>query len=936
VPRLKQGETKVLNGEDDSPFLGKIEEGEIQQSFTNNLFRAPIFKHPPHPTDFILIRTKNTATSMTYIMREIPHLYLCGQLEPQKIVPRPVPMITVLQEKFYLLAAVRFLHAHFDGADFEDMQRSILKYCLKAKSSPHKGQHRMKLKAIVRKVGDEVKESSISGAKWYLRDFSERAIDADDAADLERRFSPEELSRSFTPEDVCLQESCNAAEYRFFQQHITDVDLSKIEMWLTHTENVKQLQMDRAEKAMRLAGDCKAANPDLSSAIERFIFVLIQQIRRTEAKLAVGRFIFDRLAAAPWNTTEAYVRSHLERDGQGRLDLKGAGDPSGCGDGFSFVRIVKSARASGPANKKNSVQFYKTDKDLRKLTKKDAVQLLVALGVREAEAMALKRWDRVHMIREISTKLEKTGTGLAKELYKYARSGAEIAPGTTSESFQATAQEIWNRQKKALTITNAPTTTATAADTGAGVSAGASAGAGAGSGGHHRGTPEPVKSDAEDSGGESDEDFTEKMTRILAARAAASATLEQRAKLSKQVEEEKKELKNMSSFFSALNKPNTSAAGGSSSSSSHILSSKGGEGVSAAVIEGGDGAGVVKKRKVQIGISGLAQPADDVGSSGMQQSLTIPITALPNASSSSEQPLPDDWVRPRRVVKRIIRSVLSDGSESYRIEFIFDSSEVSRVERTSIRLKQEREFRRSASAAGGYAGIHGKEEEEEENDNAIPTAVASMKINLSRMKQVVDQNNLVLKRDRGEFDGDDAYYNAYPGAGGGGGKSSHKSSKRSAEIVINTRVPRASLAARLEEELMKLWNSKFSIDFRYPVNPVSVPGYYQRISEPISLSDIRDKIVSYHYETAAAMQEDVDKMAQNAETFNGAGHRITTAAKKLASMLQINLRHDREHLGAEHDQISFMEEAIRRKKVYLRKSQQDPAASNPLIPNLKQ
>eukprot|EP01032_Pedospumella_encystans_P014645 gene14645-16801_t len=427
-PRMKQGEMKVLNSEDDSPFLGKIEEGDIQQSFTNNLFRAPIFKHTAHPTDFLLIRTKLQAGMLTYTMREIPSLYLSGQMEPQKIVPRPVPMITQLQEKFYLLAAVRYLQAHFDGVDFADLQRNLLKYCLKESSSPHKAQHRAKLKPIVRKVGDEVKDN-VAGVKWYCKDFSDRAVDADEAADLERRFSPEELAKTFTPEDVCLQESANAAEYRLFQQHITDLDLSKVELWLTHSHRVKQLLMDRAEKGKRLANELRTLNPSLSQSIERFVAVTIKQIQRTDARLAIGRFLFDRLVVAPWNTTEAYVRSHLERDGQGKMELQGVGDPSGRGEGFSFVRIIKQARGpGGTVAKKNTVKYFDTDKDLRKLTKKDAVRLLVALGVREAEAMALKRWDRVHMIREFSTKLEKTG--LAKELHKYARSGVEA--NTTS------------------------------------------------------------------------------------------------------------------------------------------------------------------------------------------------------------------------------------------------------------------------------------------------------------------------------------------------------------------------------------------------------------------------------------------------------------------------------------------------------------------------
>ena len=45
---------------------------------------------------------------------------------------------------------------------------------------------------------------------------------------------------------------------------------------------------------------------------------------------------------APWNTTEAFVKSHLERDGNGRMELQGIGDPSGRGEGYSFVRIASA------------------------------------------------------------------------------------------------------------------------------------------------------------------------------------------------------------------------------------------------------------------------------------------------------------------------------------------------------------------------------------------------------------------------------------------------------------------------------------------------------------------------------------------------------------------------------------------------------------------
>lgn len=301
--------------------------------------------------------------------------------------------------------------------------------------------------------------------------------------------------------------------------------------------------------------------------------IVIKQIQRTDARLAVGRFLFDRLVVAPWNTTEAYVRSHLERDGQGKMELQGVGDPSGRGEGFSFVRIIKQSRGpNGAAAKKNTVKYFDTDKDLRKLTKKDAVRLLVALGVREAEAMALKRWDRVHMIREFSTKLEKTG--LAKELHKYARSGVE-ANATTTESFQATAQDIWNRQKRALTNTSSVLALTNAASSSkADLSASTNKSA----------ASKPNNSDSEKSDSDSDIDFGEHIARSLAARAAASASIEEKQNVRKEeerkrIEEEKSEFSNIGTFFNSLgNKPGSSANAPSGAGAFESSISKFGEG----------------------------------------------------------------------------------------------------------------------------------------------------------------------------------------------------------------------------------------------------------------------------------------------------------------------------------------------------------------------
>jgi len=53
--QFDDGDTVVLEEEDESPFMGDIDKGTAVGSVENNLFLAPMFAHTPRPTDFLLI-----------------------------------------------------------------------------------------------------------------------------------------------------------------------------------------------------------------------------------------------------------------------------------------------------------------------------------------------------------------------------------------------------------------------------------------------------------------------------------------------------------------------------------------------------------------------------------------------------------------------------------------------------------------------------------------------------------------------------------------------------------------------------------------------------------------------------------------------------------------------------------------------------------------
>lgn len=90
VPKLDIGQPSILNVGDAEPFLlGYVDRGKVTQVIHNNLIRAPIFRHAPETTDFLVIRhTVNGQAS--YHIRPIANIFTVGQTVPNESeVPGP-------------------------------------------------------------------------------------------------------------------------------------------------------------------------------------------------------------------------------------------------------------------------------------------------------------------------------------------------------------------------------------------------------------------------------------------------------------------------------------------------------------------------------------------------------------------------------------------------------------------------------------------------------------------------------------------------------------------------------------------------------------------------------------------------------------------------------------------------------------------------------
>ncbi|PFH54856.1 hypothetical protein AMATHDRAFT_134293 [Amanita thiersii Skay4041] len=90
IPKLDLGVPFVLEPQDESPFMkfGYVYPGQTIPAMYNNLVRAPLFRHKPYSTDFLVIKHSYRGETKYYI-RDIKNLFVIGQTYPVTEVPGP-------------------------------------------------------------------------------------------------------------------------------------------------------------------------------------------------------------------------------------------------------------------------------------------------------------------------------------------------------------------------------------------------------------------------------------------------------------------------------------------------------------------------------------------------------------------------------------------------------------------------------------------------------------------------------------------------------------------------------------------------------------------------------------------------------------------------------------------------------------------------------
>ncbi|BFZ24166.1 hypothetical protein BsWGS_27204 [Bradybaena similaris] len=159
--------------------------------------------------------------------------------------------------------------------------------------------------------------------------------------------------------------------------------------------------------------------------------------------------IDDEIRAAPWNTTRAYIAA---MKGKCLLQLTGLADPTGCGEGFSYIKVPNKPTTKEEAKEtpvKKTVTG--TDADLRRLNLQDAKQLLRKFGVHESEIKKLSRWEVIDVVRTMSTEQAKQGQDTTGWV-KFAR-GNRFSAAEHMERYKDECQRIFDLQNRVLAST---------------------------------------------------------------------------------------------------------------------------------------------------------------------------------------------------------------------------------------------------------------------------------------------------------------------------------------------------------------------------------------------------------------------------------------------------------------------------------------------------
>ncbi|OAA40612.1 transcription factor TFIID complex subunit Taf111 [Metarhizium rileyi] len=283
LPKQELGEYRMLLPEDRSPFslFGTVDSGETVPTLHNEMYRAPVFKHTPRGTDFLVVRSTTGVEGSKWHLHKIDHLHVVGQTFPSVDVPGPHSrrVTNASKNRMKMLAFRMIRHSQTDNCQLSDITKHI--------ADSTDTQNRQKLKEFLQYD----RESGEKGM-WRLKPSE---ILPDENA-IRAMIKPEEVSLL-----DAMQLGIKELEDAGYDPRNANIDDDVMDLDVEEDDDDEA--GSKAPKAAKKPGE------------------------KQEETLA------DKMA--PWKTTKAFIDACASK---AMLQLHGEGDPTGHGLGFSFIR----------------------------------------------------------------------------------------------------------------------------------------------------------------------------------------------------------------------------------------------------------------------------------------------------------------------------------------------------------------------------------------------------------------------------------------------------------------------------------------------------------------------------------------------------------------------------------------------------------------------
>ncbi|GKZ00022.1 hypothetical protein MPSEU_000955600 [Mayamaea pseudoterrestris] len=853
---LPEGVTEILHPKQHGPFLGDIEEGATVTGMITNLFVAPMFRHEPESSDFLMILNKmnNNAASgerdvMGVVLRDFPtSCFTVGQTEPRARVHAPNsqgernflgPWIS-----YQIARALTRSQANGGGLSFEELHHSVL---------PNLEIPANTLRQRLKQVAEFDKNTQI---------WTTKPIGCDDYQGLEA------FGNEIPPEGEACFDSARAASRR-----LSDLGLNQLisgthtvaSVGLTFVYLVSQLNTIReltrkTKKLAELSRSNKSIQPAQLALYEKAASELESLQKSLRQKHEIAKFIYEELQLTPWHLTGEFIEVHKKGDGTGMMKLTGLGDPSGQGEGFSFLREVdsKPVKSIGANNDALSEQVKKitgTDCDLRKLTMKQMAALLRHYGMDDKYINTLKRWDRVHVIRDLSTKFASDGVGDGLE--RFAR-GEKLKLSEQKQMYHDRIQVIWKRQLAALSMDTSDKAGGAPGPDGM-ITAEANADdATALQGAQLKSTQRSEKDEeSSDSDSDDDDDLAAALEEEMIHRAETNELVAAHGTGGKDVYRDlnraaqDKDLTTDAREFAALKRQREEDRQTQEGLQAMGLKSD--------ATASGVGRQVIRKRVTKTHPDG-------------RQTITFKFIVQPNEVGrviAHLQSMPKPRVGPLDEAK------LEQGSDEKPPGHAMFQDE------------DDFEYSSKGRMISNRRRVPGKKKEGQANPRGRV-------LQLGKLKTKVSTEERMRKRQR-EEDEMEVYSVSVKRKG---------TSNRRERGSIRDRRPHVIFAERLESIRASLESRPMVGPFLKPVNRKLIPNYYEAISHPIDLSTIRDKINRYEYRTADGLVKDFELMKDNAAKFNGPADVIAVEAAAIFEFV-------RDQIESQRAELSELEEAVK-------------------------